>query len=198
MTVAGKTGSAEKPVNRSDVLSELQLRPRDLRFYKPKNGQGAAVKFDLRLVPLVKVGATGDTYVKSVSGGLFLEMARELPSKDAEGNATFGWDEANTRITGKLGLPDVTSLLTAVRCRYAKRLLPDSYGFEGGDSVKLFHKFGDETTAIRYTLAPDGAFLHISKSKELQRKVKLSLQEELAMEAYLQHALNMFVLMGVR
>jgi len=88
--------------------------------------------------------------------------------------------------------------------RYVRQLgkkLPEGIrakGDQDGTALGLFHKFGEDSTAINLKFAGDGNFLRISKSKTWERSIKLSLTEELVIETYLQLALRAFLAVGAR
>lgn len=184
-----------------DRIDALQLEPASLRFYKPsvKDTSGSALSLQLRLVP-----EFGDTYVGKVGGGLFVELVPQATVKTAQKDATFGWEDPQ-KVTSKFGIADISALLVAIRCRYARRPIPKvlrTKGDDVGNTVGLFHRFVSDgkqsTTVIEYSLVGDDAYLRMSKSAELRRVVKLTMSEELQLEAYLQHALKTFILVGKR
>lgn len=175
----------------------LQFSPEPIYVYKPrKTGEGAALKLDLRLQPLFN----DKGYVESVEGGLFLELAAQ-GGKGEDGYARFGWQD-DTRLAAKLGVPDITAILLGLRTvRVLGKQLPDSIRSKNdkeatGVVLGLFHKFGEDTTAIDIKFAADGCFLRISKSADWHRSIKLTLQEELLVESYLKHALDAFTTVG--
>lgn len=187
-------------------LQDLMLTewvPQPYLVYKPqKNGNGVAMRVQLRLEPTWEATEAG--YKRPVvkgdgQGGLFLELAAQTGFGEG-GHASFGWADGKL-LRVKLGLPDVTKILTAIReVRLGGRELPAS--FRGKDqqpySLNLFHKFGEGGTAIAYTLEAERSLIRVSKSKDWARSIALELHEELGLETYLHHALRAFLRVGVR
>lgn len=194
----------ERTANRLYSLVDLAFNPEPVRIYKPQqNGQGTALSMDLRLDLIFGPGFVDQ---RESSGGLFLVMAPQSGVNTA-GNATFDWpsqDNPKPGISAKLGTTDISSLLVGIRyARIRHELIPESLRPKTdtvGNTVGLFHSFGEgakrSTTAITLQFAADGSFLKISKSKDLQRSIKLSLTEEFQFERALEHALKMFQLVG--
>ena len=191
-------------MNTQEQLERLQAlwwEPESLRFYRPslKDTSGTALSLDLRLTP-----EFGASYVGKVSGGLFVELVPQLTVKTAQKDATFGWEDPQ-KVTAKFGLPDISALLVAIRCRYARRLVPEGLRSKGdtiGNTVGMFHRFVEDgvsaTTVIEYAMVGDEAFLKMSRSATQRRTIKLSMAEELQLECYLKHALHAFTLVGKR
>jgi hypothetical protein len=174
-------------------MAELRHRPRELYVYKPRqDGSGTALKVQLRLVPTFH----DKGWVADVAGGLFIEMAPQLPAKGADGFARFDWASDGNKITAKLGVPDITAILVGIReVRFRGKPTPKSTRTktdEVGTTVSLFHKFGESSTGIALQFSADATEILVSKSKELRRGIKLTLQEEVALEAYLRKALDAF------
>ena len=174
---------------------QIGLEP--VHFYKPRpDGGGAALKLQLRLKPILNQKG----YIHTVDGGLYLELAAQT-GKGEDGHARFGWQD-NLKLTAKLGVSDISALLLGFRyVRHLEKKLPDAIRAKGdqeGTSLGLFHRFGKATTAIDVKFAADGSFVRVSKSKTSYRSIKLSLTEELVIEAYLQHALRAFLAVGAR
>jgi hypothetical protein len=178
----------------------LFLNPEPIKVHKPsKSGSGSALKLDLRLTPDYGQGKDGRVFVRDVKGGLFLEIAPQL-GRDEGGNATFDWQ--NT-IMAKLGLPDITALLVAYRCRWAGRGLPANILRKDQNPavVSLFHKFNDDSTVIEIELHKEGSKVSISKKTAGQVHkgfIPLLLTEELLVERYLDEALTAFLKVGKR
>lgn len=196
------TGAAQ--LQALHALLGLQLRPSALKVYKPslKDLSGTALALNLRLEPVFGEGKEGATYVskKDSDGGLFLELAPQATMKAADTDPKFAWNDPKG-ITMKLGVPDITKLLTAIRCRWSKRLTPESMrakGDEKGNTVSMFHKTPTGSAVLTYTLDEKGAFINVSKSAEHKRSIRIDIGEELQLEAYLAHALQMFQLVGMR
>jgi hypothetical protein len=187
-------------------LLRLQLKPGDFAVYKARKGQGSALKLNLRLNPTFSDAAEAE-YVAEVDGGLFVTLAPEGPEKN--GFPTFQWQDASQCITGKLGMPDITGLLTAIREYRRSQELPVGLQREGPQG-KLpnefggFHKTGDgSNTAYAYTFSPDGARFQISKTGKTEKAgkrlaVALDLKEETAFVAYLEMSLQGFLRVGMR
>jgi hypothetical protein len=178
-------------------LCQLPLSPEPLYVYKPqKAGGGAALKLDLRLTPTFN----DKGFISEVNGGLFVELVEQTGNGE-DGFARFGW-QAETRLTAKLGTPDVAALLAGIRSvRHQSKPVPQSLRTKTDDkgiTVGLFHKFGNDSTALEYRFGGDGSFLRVSKSKEWHRSIKLSIAEEIQLETYLQSALRAFQLVGLR
>lgn len=209
MTIATETDqdllrSIDAQLKTTSALARLQLSPEALKIHKAKrDGTGVALKLELRLTPEYGTGSKGSFFVRSVKGGLFLDLVPQTATNEA-GDATFGWDDPRA-VGAKLGLPDIGSLLVAVESRYASKAIPENLrakGDELGVSVGMFHVFegdsGKSTTAIDYRLAKEGAYLSMSKSATQRQKLMLTQAEELQLRAYLQHSLSMFLLVGKR
>jgi len=185
------------------LLQALSLKPQPIVIYKPQaTGKGAAARFDLRLIP----EWNHEGYVKRTDGGCFLEVVPQIGT-DEDGNATFGWQDPDLKVIAKLGLPDITAFLTAFRCRWYQRELPESLRKKGKDgtlspnTISLFHKFGDGSTVIEYTMLKDGGILGVSSKrgeKVSRGSIKVSIPEELLIESHLSHALEMFRRVGKR
>lgn len=212
-----KTSETPKPPKSSaqEVLAALAeikrsvavlTNPEPLYFFKPmKSGSGAAVKFDTRLTPILN--AKG--FIGEVDGGCYLELVAQSGTDDA-GNPTFGWQDVQTRITTKLGLPDISALLLGIRAaRHHRKLVPEGIRPRSkkdgawtvdpvGATIGMTHKFNDDTTIIQYKFGKDGSFLSVSKSATLRRSIKISLAEEVLLEAYLEMALRAFLYVGKR
>ena len=186
-----------RKITGTELLDLLLLSPQPTYVYKPRpDGSGAALKLDLRLKPI----RNDKGYIQAVEGGLFLELAAQV-GKGEDGYARFGWQDEG-RLTAKLGVPDISAILLGLRyVRQLVKKVPDGIrakGDQDGTSLGLFHKFGDDSTAINLKFAADGSFLRISKSKTWERSIKLSLTEELVIETYLQLALRAFLAVGAR
>lgn len=183
------------------VLSEWVPQP--YLVYKPqKNGNGVALRLHLRVEPVWEETEGG--YRRPVvkgegQGGLFLELAAQVGFGEG-GHASFGWQDGKL-LRVKLGLPDVTKLLTAIReVRVGGRELPASFRGKDQDPyvLSLFHKFGEGGTAIAFKLEAERSVVRVSKSKDWARSIAMELHEELGFEAYLQLALRAFQRVGVR
>ena len=182
---------------RLDQLLTNLYRPQPLTVYKPKGDtEGAALKLQLRLVPTY----AGAEYPESVSGGLFVELVGQT-GKDPAGFTKFGWQE-DDKITAKLGLPDISAMLAAYRnVRLRGKPTPENTRTKGdtdGVTVSMFHRFDTDTAVLEWRLDATGSFFRISKSKDWNRSIRLSLQEEVQLETYLQRALSALQSLGCR
>lgn len=192
-----KISSAEifRRLDELQRLINLPLTPQAMYIYKPSGaGTGTAFKLQLRLSPAWNEKG----YIEEVDGGLFLDLAGQTGKGD-DGFARFGWPDA---ITAKLGIPDISALLAGLRyVRTLGKKVPEALrpkNDTGGVTVGLFHKFGEESTAISLKFEADGSFVAVSKSKDARRSIKLSLSEEIQFESYLTSALAAFQLVGRR
>lgn len=180
-------------------LTMAQIRPEALPFYKPqRNGNGVAAKVNLRLRP--KYPEDRD-FVESVDGGLFIDLVAQGPNKGEY--ATFRWAEKEHVVTAKLGLVDVSMLRAAIRDFRVRGIEVATY-LRGRDKAKgnvvsLFHQTDSSgTTGITYTFEAESSVLRISKSKDVWKSISLTLHEELQLDAYLEHAMRAFIILGVR
>lgn len=104
--------------------------PGTLAFYHPNpSGCGCAVRFELK------------TAIGNREGCFFMELARQksLPTRSSSGElqaATFDW---GGKLTVKLGVPDICSLLLVLR----------GIQEDIGNGKGLFHTTPDATTVIR-------------------------------------------------
>lgn len=198
--------------------ARLDYQPEAYYTYRPKlDGSGTALKLNLRVVPVTEEG-DGSIYVKDVDGGLFLDLAGQKGAVAKGTNPTFDWQGSN-RVTAKLGMVDVTSWLFALRhfrqtqgmLAFEKRALPPSLQnnrepdlAKAKKQLVLFHKFKTSTTAITISFDAEGSTLAISKppatkgGKPTRKVIGLSLIEEVAVERYLQMALDAFLRVGMR
>lgn len=181
-------------------LMGLEWTPQPLLVYKPtKAGSGTAMRVQLRLEPEWE---EGEGYVRPVikgNGGLFLELAEQQGTGEG-GFAKFGWaDQSLIRV--KLGLPDVSKVITSIdQVRLAGQELPASFRGKDQDpfTLSLFHKFGDQSTAISLKLEQDRSFLRVSKAKDWSRSITLELHEELQLRTYLAMSMEGFLRVGLR
>jgi hypothetical protein len=167
-----------------------------------------ALKLECRLKPVLTQAESGVEYVSNIEGGLFLELAAQNGMIGK--NAAFGWQDRETLLTAKLGIRDVTQLLAAKQAFELTGATPfDIQPQPRGDralapeiqrsSVSLFHKFGDQTTAISVQFTDDaGLIIGISKGKDRRRSIKLDRYELLGFFRYLELALDQFLSMGHR
>jgi hypothetical protein len=184
-------------------LAMTTLRPEPVVIYKPKKGNGLAAKFNLRLLPKYESSeADGPEYLKDVDGGLFVDLVAEGPEKN--GFPTFKWDDRASLVTAKLGLPDVSNLLVAIRDFRGRGLEVPTYlrgqaASAKPNQVSLFHKHDVAgTTGISYTFQEESSILRVSKSKDKFASIALTLSEEVILEQYLRHALDAFIRVGMR
>lgn len=182
-------------------LQVAQIRPEPIVFFKPSKGdpsKGVAAKFNLRLTPSYDAEKG---YLEGVEGGLFVDLVGQGPEKN--GFPTFRWTEKAAVVTAKLGLKDVSSIRTAIRDFRVRGVEVATY-LRGRKSpkpnqVSLFHQHeASGTTGITYTFEAESSFLAVSKSAEQRKSVSLTLDEELALDAYLEQAIRAFIMLGVR
>lgn len=180
-------------------LMTAQIRPEPLTFFKPQtNGNGLAARINLRLRP--KYGESGE-YVEEVDGGLFIDLVAQGPERN--GFPSFRWQEREAVVTAKLGMTDIAMLRVAIRDFRVRGVEVATY-LRGRDKAKnnvvsLFHQTDTSgTTGITYTFNEESSQLRISKSKDVYKAVNLTLHEELQLDAYLEHAMRAFILLGVR
>lgn len=188
----------------ADFAANLPFRRSRRVFHKPtRSGAGSALQVELRLAPrwvaLEKGGGFFDRQA-SKDGGCFLELVPQI-GVDEQGNARFGWGNEETMLRAKLGVPDLSALLTAMReVRWLGREVPPALrGSKGGEwDVSLFHKVGQSATVITYTFEEAQSVLRISKSKDHWRTISLQLHEELVLQRYLEHCLDAYLIVGKR
>ncbi len=196
-----------------DRLS-LDYTPGPLIVYKPGAKQANAVKVNLRLTPEWQVAENGNRFLKSIGGGLFLDMPA-ASGKDGDGNATWAWQDRATLVTAKLGRKDITWFRYAVpEFRAVERFKPGAgavpYAMQpkptaerpvdpdvARRTIYTFHKNQTASTVISYTMDPSGGILQLSTPKH-RRSIKLDLWEELDFLEYLAMAHRVFTLMGKR
>jgi hypothetical protein len=180
-------------------LQIAQIRPQPLTVFKPqKNGNGVAARVNLRLRPQYP---EDKEYIEDVDGGLFIDLVAQGPEKN--GFPTFKWAEKDAVVTAKLGLVDVSILRAAIRDFRVRGIDVATYlrgrNKELTNVVSLFHQTDSSgTTGITYTFDAESSLLKISKSKDQFKTVSLTLHEELQFDAYLEHAMRAFILLGVR
>lgn len=192
------------------LVAHTTFAPAPREFHKPtKSGTGAALKLHLRLLPKLVVLEESSFFDREANkqGGLFVELAAQ-EGHDGRGNATFGWRNQATLVRAKLGMADIQSLLVGQRRYRAGYDVPaDLRGRDGQPNViSLFHKFernttagqSKDTSAITYQLDEESGSFRISKSRELNRSIKLSMGEELVFVRYLELALDAFLRVGKR
>lgn len=181
-------------------LQMAQIRPEPLTVFKPqRSGNGVAARVNLRLRPSYP---EDKEYVAEVDGGLFVDLVAQGPEKN--GFPTFLWADKASLVTAKLGMVDVSILRTAIRDFRVRGVEVATYlrgkqNQEKGNVVSLFHQTDSSgTTGITYTFDAESSLLRISKSREQWKSVSFSLHEELQLDAYLEHAMRAFILLGVR
>lgn len=176
--------------------------PQPYLVYKPlKAGGGMALKVQCRVDPVweEREGPDGQVFLNpNVKGqGVFVELAKQQ-GKGENGYPTFGWGDP---VRAKLGLADVTKLLTAMReVRGLGKEVPSAMRGKDGKPmvVSLFHKFGESGTAISYGFEAERSLLRVSKSREVAGSIAMDLSEEYGLQVYLQAALENFVWVGLR
>lgn len=126
---------------------------KEFRIYKPKKDEkGAAAKFQF----VVKARREG----KFPEPMLFLEMANQT-GVDANDNASFDWagqdNSTGNSVTVKLGIPDVSELLLALR--------------RHKDEGKLFHKNDKGNTTVGLKKFHDQMALNVSSQRGEDKKL---------------------------
>lgn len=190
-------------IRAQDRLLELELNPAPLVIYKPQGdtSKGAALQVDLRLTPTY----SPEGFLKEVDGGLYFDLVSQGPN-GTDGFARFNW-KGDDKVTAKLGLPDITGMLTALRNKRITGLPVPTYlqpnpkfskAKDPANTFEALHKFDGGSTVISWAFQDEGSFLRVSKSKDLWRVIRLSLSEERAVETYLEQALRGFLRVGLR
>lgn len=182
-----------------------EFQPQHHVIHKPNmKGTGQALKLQLRLAPKWVATEGGQGYFDAAAnkqGGLFLEIAPQGP-KDGKGNPTFLWQDAEKLIRCKLGIPDMTGLLVAIReFRLARAEVPvylQDRKNPQSNVVSLFHKNKTGSTIISYTLEDQQSILRISKGKDQARSIALTLGEEIILQTVLGQALRVYLKVGKR
>ncbi len=178
-------------------MARTTLRPEPFTVYKPqKSGSGVVAKFNMRLDPVWE----GD-YVKQVDGGLFLDLVAQGPDKN--GFPSFKWDDKASTVTAKLGLPDLSGLVVAIRDFRVRGLEVPTYlrgkpATAKPNTVVLFHKTDASSTVITYTFGDESSTIKLSKPGGVYKSVSLTLSEELILQQYLMLALDAFLRVGMR
>lgn len=185
-----------------ELMAHLFFRPGPLLIYKPmQNFTGNALKVEYRLPPTFENGFLKAPKPKDT--GAFVVWAKQKAENNERGDPQFDWDNG---ITVKLGMPDITGILYGIECRYYKRkLYAREKNKETGkwqevetNAVKAFHKFEDDNAALTYQLQPKGAIWGVTKPGKITGSISISLQEEIALRAYLQMMLQAMLLIGKR
>lgn len=191
-------------LNHIAVLLNTAFTPQQHIVHKPTmKGTGQALKLQLRLEPLWVESAGGGFFDKQANkdGGLFLEIAPQ-GGKDAGNNPTFLWKDASKLVRCKLGIPDITGLLVAIREWRIGRTSVPSYLQDRNspkeNQVSLFHKYNNGSTIISYTFDDAQSVLRISKGKDQARSISLTLGEEVIFEKFLNMALEAYLKVGKR
>lgn len=186
-----------------EALIRTQFNPAQHIIHKPnRSGTGQALKLQLRLEPKWINTESGGYFDREANkqGGLFLELVPQS-GKDDNGNATFAWRDDSKVIRCKLGIPDITGLLTAIReYRILNRVVPPYLQGKAAkeNGVELFHKFERGSTIISYSFDEQQSILRISKGKDLYRSIAITLGEELLLQRYLELALDAYLKVGKR
>jgi hypothetical protein len=160
-----------------------RIYPGTLAFYHPNSsGSGSAVRFELK-------PAVGNR-----EGCFFMDMARQRTSGGRDGNggrraATFDWQQ---KVTVKLGVSDVCSLLLVLRGRQE----------EAGNGKGLFHDTRDATTVIRLRRGGtqfQGIALDVSRKAKrgegepVRIRIVLTEAEALGLETIFEHSMLLLV-----
>lgn len=187
----------------SAVFSTLRLSPEELLIYKPQSdvSKGSAGKWKFSLGPVINEKG----YIEKVNGGFFVDIAPQVKSDGQF--AKFDWNE---KITAKLGLPDISAMLLALRLVRNGQPIPTNLRplvkvdgkwtpIEDATQLQLIHKSNfkdeDKTTIIGWRFSDRGSLFNI-KQKAGQRTISLTLTEEVQLEAYLKLALDAFLITG--
>lgn len=197
-----------------EALQAFRLNPEPLLVYKPNDRdftKGTALRLQVRTKSGVSESGSGTLFreLDRKASGLFVDLAPQT-SVDEAGNARFGWEQ-ELRITAKLGLPDVQTLLLGYReVRLKGKPVPESarpkvkqgqaYVTEPtGAVVGSVHKFGDAVTILDWTFSEKGSAFRVARVKTRQsRSIFLSLPEELGFVRYLENALDIMLEVGLR
>ena len=192
-------------INQIFVQLATEFEPQHHVIHKPNmKGAGVALKLQLRLAPKWVPTEGGKGYFDAAAnkqGGLFLELAPQGP-KDGKGNPTFLWKDEDKLIRCKLGIPDITGLLAAIReFRIARAAVPAYLQDRKNPQenvVSLFHKNKVGSTIISYTMEDQQSILRISKGKDQARSIALTLGEEIILQTMLEQALRVYLKVGKR
>jgi hypothetical protein len=186
----------------------LDWQPGPLIVYKPGTKSANALKVNMRLQPEWQVAENGNRFLKSISGGLFLDMPAAA-GKDGDGNQTWAWQDRDQLLTAKLGRRDILHLRYTIPHYRAGHdvpfvIQPKPTAERPVDpdvarrTIHLFHKNDRSSTIITYCMDPDGsAILQLSKPG-MKRSIKLDCFEEFDFLAYLANAHRLFTLTGKR
>jgi hypothetical protein len=177
--------------------------PQQHVIHKPNRaGTGQALKLQLRLDPKwveTKDGGFFDPE-SNKQGGLFAELAPQGPK--VGDFPTFLWRDPDQVIRCKLGVPDITGLLTAIReyreCDHEVPLYLQANTDPKPNSAQFFHKFNSGSTIITYTFDEQQSIFRVSKGRDKARSISLTLGEELLFQAYLKLALDAHLRIGKR
>ena len=131
--------------NSNDVVN---TKPSQFQIFKGKAAMRIQLDKPDRMDQLYKVGC------------LFMQLA---PAKPGKGNTGYDWEKK--KISVKIGVNDITSII---------------HGLRNGQDVSLFHEFNDETKTISFspnTSKPGGYFLTIiHKGSAGENKINVSLE----------------------
>lgn len=172
-------------------------------IHKPNGkGNGQALKIQMRMNPVFVETPDGGFFDREANkqGGLFVEIAPQGPK--VGDFPTFLWKDREQVVRAKLGIPDITGLLTAIR--EWRELTHDVPPYLQGradpksNQVSLFHKYNSGSTIITYTFDEQQSILRISKGKDRARSIALTLGEELLLKRYLDMALEAHLRVGKR
>jgi hypothetical protein len=187
------------------IQLNTEFEPQHHVIHKPNmKGSGQALKIQLRLAPKwVATNDQGDGYFDAAAnkqGGLFLEIAPQGPK--VNDNPTFLWKDESQLIRCKLGIPDISGLLAAMREYRVGRADVPAYLQDRKNpqpnQVSLFHKNKTGSTIIQYTLEEQQSILRISKGKDQARSIALTPGEEIIFQALLEQALRVYLKVGKR
>lgn len=180
----------------------LAFNPRPLIIYKPNLrgdlSKGGAIKMNYYVRPKVV-----KDFVR-YEGAFWLELVPQVKSDNEY--PKFDWKNEETVLSVKFGLPDLSAFLLGYREFRGKGLpvptavRPIVKGANGWgptdkpNEVGLVHKFGDQTTQIRWAFDPErGSLLTVSRGKGVMKTVSMTLAEEVQVVSYLQAGLDALV-----
>lgn len=126
------------------------------RVYKPKkSNDGAASRLEMKIVVKEEEGKNGKYTNREV---FVFWVSAQQTGTDANGNASFGWEDPAKNVTLKLGEPDIGEILNVLNG--AK----DQAGTVGGKFEGLFHQNEKGSTSFSLKKADNGGYyLRVSK-----------------------------------
>jgi hypothetical protein len=188
------------------LAARQRVRPAPLKIYKVNDRdytKGVCAVFNLRIEPkYIEVDGAPMLDYKETDGGLFVDLVPQKPGK-VDGYANFDYSNRQTVVTCKFGFADVTSILAAIEAVRVRSVAVPKYlqskQRPEPTAMSLFHKSTSAgTTGIMYSFQEESSSLRISKSATHARSVNLTLGEEIALRAYLEHTLMLFNEYGIK